>query len=311
MVPEAIFTSNHAITIDAPREHVWPWIAQMGSGRAGWYSWDVIDNGGTRSSTSIEPGLQAIGCGDIMPTVPGATDAFVVAAVDPPRDLVLTVPDANGGVAVAWEHFLEPIAGSRTRLIVRGRASSGWLALAQAKPGADRQRIFIERAYSALARLPRRCSSRSRRWATGYRKRDISAAFSDAVASAETGRPSSDGARLLSCGILASILYVAMTLFVGLLGRLQRRLERPGVNWPPSALTRTLWILLGMVYGVLMIRLDGSSGPRRSNRALRVVGALLMRIRRSGNSGRQCTSAGALPPGAAHSRTRYTWSGRR
>ena len=47
MIPDPIFTSTHAITIDAPPEAVWPWIAQMGAGRAGWYSWDVIDNGGT------------------------------------------------------------------------------------------------------------------------------------------------------------------------------------------------------------------------------------------------------------------------
>lgn len=39
MVPNPIFTSTHAVTIDAPPEDVWPWIAQMGGGRAGWYSW--------------------------------------------------------------------------------------------------------------------------------------------------------------------------------------------------------------------------------------------------------------------------------
>ena len=155
MVPDPIFTSTHAITIDAPPEQVWPWIAQMGGGRAGWYSWDVIDNGGTPSATRIVPELQTVVPGDVMPAVPGAKDAFVVAAVDPPRDLVLTVPDGHGGNAVAWEHHLEPLAGGRTRLIVRGRASSHWLDLARAKPPAGHRRIFIERAYAALARLPR------------------------------------------------------------------------------------------------------------------------------------------------------------
>jgi hypothetical protein len=148
-------SATHAITIDAPRERVWPWIAQMGAGRAGWYSWDAIDKGGVSSSTSIEPGLQAIACGDIMPAVPGATDAFVVAAVDPPGDLVLTVPDGHGGNAVAWEHVLEPIEGGRTRLIARGRASSAWVDLARATPPTDHHRIFVERAYAALARFPR------------------------------------------------------------------------------------------------------------------------------------------------------------
>ena len=154
IVPEPIFVSTHAITIDAPPERVWPWIAQMGAGRAGWYSWDAIDNGGTPSATSIMPAFQAVVAGDVMPAIPGAKDAFVVAAVDPPRDLILTVPDGRGGNAVAWEHVLDRLPGGRTRLIVRGRASSHWLGLARATPPAGHRRIFIERGYAALAALP-------------------------------------------------------------------------------------------------------------------------------------------------------------
>jgi hypothetical protein len=155
MVPSPIFISTHAITIDAPRGEVWPWIAQMGGGRAGWYSWDSIDNDGTPSATTIVPALQQVVPGDVMPAVPGAADAFVVAAVEVPRDLVLTAPDHHGGNAVVWEHFLEPLDGGRTRLIVRARASFRWLDLARAKPPSGHRRIFIERAYALLARLPR------------------------------------------------------------------------------------------------------------------------------------------------------------
>jgi hypothetical protein len=46
IVPEPMFTFTQAITIEAALECIWPWLAQMGSGRAGWYSWDAIDNGG-------------------------------------------------------------------------------------------------------------------------------------------------------------------------------------------------------------------------------------------------------------------------
>jgi pimeloyl-ACP methyl ester carboxylesterase len=155
MVPDTMFTSTHAITIDAPPEQVWPWIAQMGGGRAGWYSWDAIDNGGTPSARRVVPELQTIRPGDVMPAVPGATDAFVVAAVDPPLDLILTVPDGRGDNAVAWEHFLQPLDGRRTRLIVRGRASSHWLDRARTMPPADHRRALVERAYAVLARLPR------------------------------------------------------------------------------------------------------------------------------------------------------------
>jgi uncharacterized protein YndB with AHSA1/START domain len=155
LVPVPLFTSTHAITIDAPPEQVWPWIAQMGAGRAGWYSWDRIDNGGTPSASRVVPELQTVVRGDVMPAVPHATDAFIVASVDPPRDLVLTVSDGHGGAAVAWEHVLDPIAGGRTRLVARGRASSHWIQLARAQPAPGHRRSFIERAYSVLARLPR------------------------------------------------------------------------------------------------------------------------------------------------------------
>ena len=38
-----MFQVTHAITIDAPIERVWSWLVQMGSDRAGWYSWEAID----------------------------------------------------------------------------------------------------------------------------------------------------------------------------------------------------------------------------------------------------------------------------
>jgi hypothetical protein len=59
-----------------------------------------------------------------MPAVPGATDAFMVGAVDAPSDLELTVPDGHGGHAAAGAHVFEPVEGERTRFIVRRRVSS-------------------------------------------------------------------------------------------------------------------------------------------------------------------------------------------
>jgi hypothetical protein len=155
IVPEPMFAVTHAITIDAPVARVWPWIAQMGSDRAGWYSWDAIDNGGKPSATAIVPQLQRVAPGDVMPALPGARDAFIVAAVDPPRDLVLTAPDGSEGRAVSWEHYLEPLDNRRTRLILRSRVSSHWLDRARAGPPAGRRPFMIERVYAALARLPR------------------------------------------------------------------------------------------------------------------------------------------------------------
>lgn len=83
---------------------------------------------------------------------------------------------------------------------------------------------------------------------------------------------------LLSCGILASVLYVAMTLFVGLLWEGYSVASNvPSELSAIGAPTRALWILLGTVYGVLMIAFGWivwASAP--PNRALRAVGALLV-----------------------------------
>ena len=83
---------------------------------------------------------------------------------------------------------------------------------------------------------------------------------------------------LLSCGILASVLYVAMTLFVGRLWEgYSVAANVPSELAAIGAPTRTLWMLLGVVYGVLMIAFGWivwASAP--PNRALRLVGALLM-----------------------------------
>ena len=58
---------THVITIRCAPEAVWPWLAQMGAGRAGWYSYDAIDNGGKRSAERIVPELQTVEVGYLFP----------------------------------------------------------------------------------------------------------------------------------------------------------------------------------------------------------------------------------------------------
>jgi hypothetical protein len=152
IVPDPLATLTNAITIAAPPGRVWPWLAQLGAGRGGWYSYDRIDNGGRPSATHILPEHQRVAVGDVFPAVPGATDAFVVASAEPARELALTVPDPRGGCRVSWEYLLEPLGAARTRLIVRGRVSRRWLE-ASAPP--SRPPLLIERVYALLARMPR------------------------------------------------------------------------------------------------------------------------------------------------------------
>jgi hypothetical protein len=124
----------------------------MGAGRGGWYSWDFIDNGGNPSAWTILPECQRIACGDVLPAVPGATDAFVVAAVEPPKALVLT-SERGPKPAVSWSFVLHPLADDRTRLLVRVRAGAAWRDVAR-RAGKTGALTPIDYVYRALARLP-------------------------------------------------------------------------------------------------------------------------------------------------------------
>jgi hypothetical protein len=154
IIPRPMASITHAITIKAPPERVWPWLAQMGAGRAGWYSYGFIDNGGNPSAVSILPKYQEVACGDVFPAIPGATDAFIVAVVEEPWNLILTVPKKDGGNLVSWDFLLKPLDQGHTRLIVRARISPKWLERTEDNTSTNSP-ILIERIYGMLARIPR------------------------------------------------------------------------------------------------------------------------------------------------------------
>ncbi len=126
LIPQPIGSVNHAITIRRPPRDVWPWLVQMGSGRAGWYAYDFIDNGGHTSAERILPEDQTIGIGSIFPALPGAKDVFVVAQCEPEHSLVLAWRLPDGRYQTTWAFVLEQPQPDQTRLIVRGRVASGY-----------------------------------------------------------------------------------------------------------------------------------------------------------------------------------------
>jgi hypothetical protein len=125
LVPDAKICWTHAITIRARPADIWPWLVQMGCRRAGWYSYDGLDNGGARSEERVVPELQHLHEGDIMPMTPTAHDRFVVRVVESERLLVLG--DAVG--SMSWAFVLEPIDATSTRLLTRSRGAIDHLAL--------------------------------------------------------------------------------------------------------------------------------------------------------------------------------------
>ena len=155
LVPEPIAIETRGITIDAPPSAVWPWLVQMGYGRAGWYSYDQLDQRGS-SADRIVPEWQTLAVGDILPTHPGG--GFEVAVLEPDRALVVRsdtalvraqadaatksgngIETATPGVqasgailgstpqdfSASWAFVLEPIDGRHTRLIERFRVWYG------------------------------------------------------------------------------------------------------------------------------------------------------------------------------------------
>jgi hypothetical protein len=124
LLPAAQYRSTRAITIDAPPAAVWPWLVQVGSARAGWYSDDLLDNLGHPSARRLVPELQQLELGQWVPMSPFGTPsevtAFRVATFEACRSLLWVKPDSTW----SWT-LMEPTPG-RTRLVTRIHAARDW-----------------------------------------------------------------------------------------------------------------------------------------------------------------------------------------
>jgi len=120
LIRAPIATITHAITISRPPADVWPWLVQMGADRAGWYSYDWIDNGRQPSASHVVAALQELHIGSLMPALPGETKGFTVLSIDPERSLVVGWLLPSGTPMMTWAFTLDPGRMS-TRLVVRVR----------------------------------------------------------------------------------------------------------------------------------------------------------------------------------------------
>lgn len=113
--------ATRAVSIAAQPDEVWPWLAQIGQGRAGFYSHARLENLiGCRieNADRIHPEWQDLVVGSEVRMHPKAPP-LVVRALEPGRVLVLGEPDV-----FSWAFVLEP-EGVGTRLLVRSRGSFG------------------------------------------------------------------------------------------------------------------------------------------------------------------------------------------
>jgi hypothetical protein len=128
LVPEPKWSYTLGITVDAAPEDVWPWIAQLGQRRGGFYTYQTLENMvgcGITNTTKILPVHQHPTVGEdiyLHPTSP----PMRIEIVDPPTALVLfgspvdMGAEESGGMST-WQFAVNPGPGGGSRLLTRGR----------------------------------------------------------------------------------------------------------------------------------------------------------------------------------------------
>lgn len=119
-------SATRAIDIAAPPEAVWPWLTQLGYGKAGWYSYDWIDNDGHPSADVLMPEYSTIEVGDVILMM--SDMGFTVMSVDPGQFIVSLLQDGT----TSWCLGVYGQAGGGTRLVTRWRPKWGKITVANA-----------------------------------------------------------------------------------------------------------------------------------------------------------------------------------
>jgi hypothetical protein len=128
LVREPQWTYNHAVSIEAPRSAIWPWLVQLGAGRGGFYSYEGLENLAgcqIRNVFEIRPELRELHVGDKVVLHGRSGFGPEVIYIEPERALVLGGPPNERGSQATWGfHLLDGPAGT-TRLLERGHGVAG------------------------------------------------------------------------------------------------------------------------------------------------------------------------------------------
>jgi hypothetical protein len=126
LIPDADVTSMRGITIRCAPNAVWPWIAQLGQTRGGFYSYDWLENlvgCAIHNADRIVPEWQQPRVGDDVQLAPGVP--LTIAVLDPGHAVVFRggMPAAAGSAPLdfTWAFLLRALPGGATRLLVRER----------------------------------------------------------------------------------------------------------------------------------------------------------------------------------------------
>lgn len=135
-VEEPAAQLTRAITIDATREQVWPWIVQLGANRGGFYTYDRLENLfglDIHSADDIVDEWQELAVGDAVYADRAQTGGWYVVDLRPHEALALKVGDLTAGRPIRrdeklkweflWTFALRDTPAGGTRLLVRERVA--------------------------------------------------------------------------------------------------------------------------------------------------------------------------------------------
>lgn len=139
LVAPADVVMDRAFTVPGTAEDVWPWIAQLGKWRAGWYLPRRAERfipTGRRAIRALDPRWQPLVVGDVIPDYGGRHETFTVAQVSAPHTLVYS--SQRRGMRLSWSITVRPVANAdagantgHTRVLLRlrlGPVERVWLA---------------------------------------------------------------------------------------------------------------------------------------------------------------------------------------
>lgn len=131
IIPGDASQETRAITINAPADLVWPWVAQLGQYRGGFYSFDQLENAvGCEMPTTdvLTPAHQIWQVGDTLwmygRTKAGGAGFAILQHFVHERALAFSttaVGSPKGQIDGSWSFAIEPIDSATTRLLIRGR----------------------------------------------------------------------------------------------------------------------------------------------------------------------------------------------
>jgi len=132
LVPEPRWGFVHAIEIEAKAEEVWPWVAQLGADRGGFYSYQWLENligCEVQNAETIHPEW-SLKEGDAFVLHPKQVPPMRVVRLEPGHHVLAHMPADEAARAAgkpwasaSWLLLVEPLGERRCRVVSRHRSA--------------------------------------------------------------------------------------------------------------------------------------------------------------------------------------------